>query len=99
MTPIYRTRRLSITVAAVAAAALALPACQGTATAASHRPHQHAAHVTVQPTENGLTIRDLKDLAKRKRDLSRRITQQMQTGLTFADLQDLANVKRGLFRR
>ena len=97
MISIHRTRRLSLTLAA--AAALALPACQDTATAASHRPHQHAAHVTVQPTEDGLTIRDLKDLAKRKRDLFRRITQQMQTGLTFADLQDLANVKRGLFRR
>jgi len=99
MNPTHRTRRLSLAVAGLAAAALALPACQGTATAASHRPHHHAAHVTVQPTENGLTIRDLKDLAKRKRDLFRRLAQQTQGGLTVTDLKDLAQVKRGLFRR
>jgi hypothetical protein len=99
MNPTHRTRRLSVTLAAVAAAALALPACQGTATAASHRPRHHAAQATVQPTENGLTIRDLKDLAKMKRDLFRRLAQQTQGGLTVTDLKDLAQVKRGLFRR
>ena len=35
MNPIHRTHRLSITLAGLAAAVLALPACQGTATAAS----------------------------------------------------------------
>jgi hypothetical protein len=34
MNPTHRTRRLSVTLAALAAAALGLPACQGTATVA-----------------------------------------------------------------
>jgi hypothetical protein len=98
MNHIHGIRRLSITLAGIAAAALALPACQATATAMPH--HHHATHVTVQPTENGLTIRDLTDLAEVKRDLFRRIIQQTtQKGLTIRDLQDLANVKRDLFRR
>jgi RNA polymerase-interacting CarD/CdnL/TRCF family regulator len=75
-----------------------LPACQSTATAASHTPHHRAAQATVQQTENGLTFTDLKDLANVKRDLQIR-TQQMQRGMTFEDLQDLAKVKRDLFRR
>src|SRR5690242_9823240 len=57
--PAAPVRRLSVTLAALAAAALALPACQGTAAAASHH---HAAQATVQPTQNGLTVTDLKDL-------------------------------------
>jgi hypothetical protein len=65
----HRTRRVSVTVAALAAAALALPACQGTATAASHRPHHHATHAAAQPTQNGLTATDLKDLANMTRGL------------------------------
>jgi RNA polymerase-interacting CarD/CdnL/TRCF family regulator len=99
MNPIHRTRRLSLTLAGLAAAALALPACQGTATAASHKPHHHVAQAMVQPTQNGLTFTDLQDLAKVKRDLFQRMAQQTQTGLTFADLQDLAKVKRDLFQR
>ena len=71
MNHIHGTRRLSITLAGLAATALALPACQATATAMPH--HHHATHVTVQPTENGLTVRDLKDLANVKRDLFRRL--------------------------
>ena len=67
MNHIHGTRRLSITLAGLAATALALPACQATATAMPH--HHHATHVTVQPTENGLTVRDLKDLANVKRNL------------------------------
>jgi len=51
MNPIHNTRRLSVTLAALAAAALALPAGQGTATAASHRPHHHAAQATVQQAQ------------------------------------------------
>ena len=43
MNPTHRTHRLSVTLAGLAAAALALPACQNTATAASHR-HHHPAH-------------------------------------------------------
>lgn len=97
MNHIHGTRRLSITLAGLAAAALALPACQATATAMPQ--HHHATHATVQPTENGLTIRDLKDLANVKRAIFRRIAPQAPTGLTIADLQDFANIKRDLFRR
>jgi hypothetical protein len=93
MNPIHRTHRVSVALAGLAAAALTLPACQGTATAASHRPHHHAAHATVQQTQTGLTFADLQDLAHVKRDLFRRMAQQAQPGLTVADLQDLANVK------
>jgi hypothetical protein len=71
MNPIHRTRRLSVTLAGLAAAALALPACQNTATASGHRPH-HPAHAIAQQTQNGLTITDLQDLAKIKRDLFQR---------------------------
>jgi hypothetical protein len=91
MNHIHCTRRLPIMLAGIAAATFALPACQSTAAAMPQ--HHHATHVTVQSTENGLTIRDLKDLAKVKRALFRRIAPPTQTGLTFADLQDLANVK------
>ena len=96
MNPIHRTRRLSVALTGLAAAALALPAFQNTATAATLRPPPQA---TVQQTQNGLTFTDLQDLAKVKRDLFQRLAQQAQTGLTFADLQDLANVKRDLFQR
>jgi hypothetical protein len=90
----HRAHRLSVTLAGLAAAALALPACQGTAIAASHRPdHYHAAQATAQQTQTGLTFADLQDLANVKRDLFRRMAQQAQAGLTVADLQDLANVK------
>jgi len=92
MNPTHRTRRLSLTLAGLAAAALTLPACQSTATAATHGPH-HAAQAMVRQTQTGLTFADLQDLANAKRDLFRRITQQQQVGLTVADLQDLANVK------
>ena len=77
MNATHRTRRLSVTLAALAAAALALPACQGTATAASHRPlHHHAAQTTAQPTQNALTATDLKDLAQMKRDLFQRLLER-----------------------
>jgi hypothetical protein len=99
MYPTHRTRRLSVTLAGLAAAALALPAGQGTATAASHRPHHHAAQVTVQQTLPSLTFTDLQDLANVKRDLFQRMARQTQNGTTFADRQDLANIKRGLVRR
>jgi hypothetical protein len=99
MNHIHNTHRLCVTLAGIAAAVLALPACQGIATAASHRPHHHAAQATVQQTQNGLTVTDLKDLAKTKRDLFQRLAQQTQAGLTVADLQDLAQVKRGIFQR
>ena len=66
MNPTHRTRRLTITLAALAAAALALPACQNTATAADHRPHP------IVQTQNGLTATDLQDLANIKRDLFHR---------------------------
>ena len=57
MNPTRRTRRLSVTLAGLAAAALALPAGQGTATAASHRPpHHHAAQATARQTQNGLIL-------------------------------------------
>jgi hypothetical protein len=94
----HASHRLSVTLAGLAAAALALPAGQGTATAASHRPHHHTTQATVQQTPNGLTFTDLKDLAKVKRDLFRRV-QQMQTGPTFADPQYLVKIKRDLFQR
>jgi hypothetical protein len=72
----HASHRLSVTVAGLAAAALALLGCQGAATAASHRPHQHPAQATVQQTQNSLTATDLKDLAKMKRDLFRRLAEQ-----------------------
>jgi hypothetical protein len=72
MNHIHRTHRLAITLAGLAAAALALTACQGTATAASHGPHHHhAAQAAVQQMQTGLTFRDLQDLAQVKRDLFR----------------------------
>jgi hypothetical protein len=98
MNHIHNTRRLCVTLAGLAAAVLALPACQGTPTAASHRPHHHTL-ATVQQTQNGLTVTDLKDLAKMKRDLFQRLPQQTQAGLAGTDLQDLAQVKRGIFQR
>ena len=97
MNPTHRTR-LAVTLAGVAAATLALPACQGAAIAATQRPHHHATQATVQQTQNGLTFADLKDLAKVKRDLQATL-QQMQRDMTPEDRQDLAKVKRGLFRR
>lgn len=71
MNPIHNTRRFSVTLAGLAAAALALLACQGTVTAASHSPHHHATQATVQQTPNSLTFTDLKDLANIKRGLFR----------------------------
>jgi hypothetical protein len=94
----HASYRLSVAVAGFAAAALALAGWQGAATAASHRPHHHAAQATVRQARNGLTFTDLKDLANVKRDLQT-TAQQTQRGMTIADLQDLAKVKRGLFRR
>ena len=49
--------RLSVTLAALTATVvLALPAFQGTATAAVHGPqHHHSARVTAQQTHNGGT--------------------------------------------
>jgi hypothetical protein len=75
MNPNHSTHRLSLTLAGLAAATLALPACQGTATAASHR-HHHAAQAVVQQTQNGVTFTDLQDLAKVKRDLFQRLTER-----------------------
>jgi RNA polymerase-interacting CarD/CdnL/TRCF family regulator len=96
MNPTHRTRRLSVTLAGLAAAALALPACQSTATAASHRPRHHSAQAMVQQAQNGLTVTDLTDLANVKRDLQARAQQR---GMTVEDLQDLAKIKRGLIQR
>ena len=77
MNHIHRTHRLSITLAGLAAAALALAACQGTATGASHGPHHHhAAQAAVQQTQTGLTFGDLQDLAQVKRDLFRRLAER-----------------------
>ena len=98
MNPHHITHRLCLTLAGLAAA-LALPACPGTAAAASHRPHHHTTQAFVQQTQTGLTFTDLQDLAQVKRDLFRRMAQQKQTGMAFADLQDLAQVKRDLFQR
>ena len=93
MNHIHRTHRLSITLAGLAAAALALPACQATATAASNRPqHHHATQAIAQQTQNSLTFTDLRDLANVKRDFFRRMVQQTQTGLAFAGLRDRASV-------
>jgi len=94
----HASHRLSVALAGLAAAALALLTCQGAATAATHWPHHHAAQATVHQAQNGLTVTDLKDLATIKRDLQT-AAQQMQRGMTVADLHDLATVKRGLFRR
>jgi hypothetical protein len=94
----HASHRLSVILAGLATARPALLGWQGAATAASHRPHHHAAQAAVQQTQNGLTFTDLKDLANVKRDLQA-MAQQMQRGMTFEDLQDLAKVKRGLFRR
>jgi hypothetical protein len=68
--------RLSVMLAGLAAAALALPACQGTATAADHRPRHHQAQVMEQQMQNGLTFADLQDLAKVKRDIFRRLAER-----------------------
>ncbi len=77
MNHIHRTYRLSVTLAAVAAAALTLPACQGTATAASHGPHHHhAAQAMAQQMQTGMTFADLQDLAKVKRDLFRGLAER-----------------------
>jgi hypothetical protein len=72
MNPTHRTHRLSVALAGLAAAALALPACQGTATAASHRPLPQA---VAQQVQNGLTVTDLHDFANLKRDLFRRLAE------------------------
>lgn len=76
MNPNHRTHRLSVTLAGLAAAALVLPACQSAPTAASHRPHHHATHVMVPQTQTGLTLADLQDLAKVKRDLFQRLVER-----------------------
>ena len=57
MNHIHSTRRLPVALAArAAAAALAVPAFQGTATAAVHGPqHHHAARLTAPQTHNGGT--------------------------------------------
>ena len=75
MNPTHITHRLSVTLAGAAAAALALPACQGAATAASHR-HHHPAQAVVQQAQNGLTVTDLQDLANIKRDLFQRLLER-----------------------
>jgi hypothetical protein len=91
----HASHRLSVILAGLAAAAMALLAYQGQATADSHRPH-HAAHATVQQTQNSLTPTDLQDLANVKLDLQA-AAPQTQRGMTFEDL--LARVKRGIFSR
>ena len=55
MNHIHSTRRLPVALAALAAAAaLAVPAFQGTATAAVHGPqHHHAVRVTAPRMHNG----------------------------------------------
>jgi len=76
MNPSHRTRRLSITLAGLAAAALALPAAQGTATAATLMPPPTPSIATAQPTQTGLTAADLEDIAKVKRDLFWRLAER-----------------------
>jgi hypothetical protein len=99
MNPTHRTRRLPVALAGLAAAALALPAAHGTATAATFTPPPMPAVTTVQQARTGLTVADLHDIAKVKRDLFWRLAQQAQTGMTVADLHDIAKVKRDLFWR
>ena len=79
MNPSHRTRRLSITLAGLAAAALALPAGQGTATAATLMPPPTPSIATAQPTQTGLTVADLEDIAKVKRDLFLRLAERSAT--------------------
>ena len=79
MNHIRSTRRLSVALAGLAAAALALSACEGTATAVGHRPpHQHATHVKVHQTQTGVALADLRDIATVKRDLFWRLAQRPQ---------------------
>jgi len=85
MNPTHRTRRLSITLAGLAAATLALPAGQGTATAATFMPPPTPATATAQPTPTGLTIADLHDLAKVKRDLFLRLAERSPRQQAAAD--------------
>jgi hypothetical protein len=99
MNPTHRTRRLSVTLAGLAAGALALSACQGTATAASHSPPHHATQAIAQQTPTGLTVADLQNIAEVKRDLFWKLAHQTQTGTTGADLQDLDKAKRDLFQK
>lgn len=79
MNPDHRTRRLSITLAGLAAAALALPAAQGTATAATLMPPPTPSIAKAQPTQTGLTVADLEDIAKVKRDLFLRLAERSAT--------------------
>ena len=79
MNPDHRTRRLSITLAGLAAAALALPAAQGTATAATPMPPPTPSIAKAQPTQTGLTVADLEDIAKVKRDLFLRLAERSAT--------------------
>jgi hypothetical protein len=81
---------IALVLGGAAVATLVLPACQSTATAASHRPPPQA---MAQQTQTGLTFADLQDLANAKRDLFRKPAHQAQAGLRVADLHDLANVK------
>jgi hypothetical protein len=69
MNPTHRTRRLSVTLAGLAAAAMALPAGQGAATAVTLTPPPTPAMATVQHTPTGPTLADLQEIAKVKRDL------------------------------
>ena len=79
MNPNHRTRCLSIALAGFAAAALALPAGQGTATAATLMPPPTPSIATAQPTQTGLTVADLEDIAKVKRDLFWRLAERSGT--------------------
>ena len=79
MNPNHRTRCLSITLAGLAAAALALPAGQGTATASTLMPPPTPSIATAQPTQTGLTVADLEDIAKVKRDLFLRLAERSTT--------------------
>ena len=76
MNPTHRTHRLSLTLAGLAAAALALPACHGTATAAGHGPDHHAAQTRARQTQNGLTSPHLDRLATLKRDFFQRLAER-----------------------
>ena len=70
------THRLSLTLAGLAAAALAVPACHGTATAAGHGPDHHAAQARAQQTQKGLTPTHLDTLATLKRDFFQRLAER-----------------------
>jgi hypothetical protein len=70
------THRLSLTLAGLAAAALAVPAYHSTATAAGHGPDHHTAQARAQQTQKGLTATHLDTLATLKRDFFQKLAER-----------------------